>query len=306
MNVISIKQFLDRDKLADLFALAAELQDQDAKGKVEPALDGKILAAVFYEPSTRTRFSFETAMLKLGGEVVSTESAGHFSSATKGETLSDTIRIISGYADAIVLRHPEKGAAAIAAEVSAVPVINAGDGPGEHPTQALLDLYTIQKELGKVDGIEVALVGDLKYGRTVHSLLPLLSLYKGVTIRLVSPAALALPEADKEELRKNNIAFEETADLAEAAKTADVIYMTRIQKERFGDASEYERLKDSYILGLDTLALMKGKAIIMHPLPRINEIAPEVDADPRAAYFRQAKNGLYVRMALLRSIFRAA
>jgi aspartate carbamoyltransferase catalytic subunit len=299
MHILSTKQFLDHKVLDDLFAAAAEMEDRDAAGKLSPVLAGKILATVFYEPSTRTRFSFEAAMLKLGGEVISTESAGHFSSAVKGETLEDTMRIISGYADVIVLRHPEEGAAAAGAAAAGVPLINAGDGSGEHPTQALLDMYTISKELGRVDGLRVALSGDLKNGRTVHSLLRLLGVYKEVKVSLVSPPALALPGKYKEELKDNGVAFEETEDLSAAAGAADVLYVTRIQKERFRNPAEYERLKDAYIVGTDTLAMMKEKAIIMHPLPRVNEISAAVDADPRAAYFRQAKNGLYIRMALL-------
>lgn len=302
MHILSTKQFLDQDELDKLFAEAKVLEEQDATGSVPQSLAGKILAAVFYEPSTRTRFSFEAAMLKLGGQVITTESAAHFSSAVKGETLSDSIKIVSGYADVIVLRHPEQGSAETAAAVATVPLINAGDGGGEHPTQALLDIYTIHKELGRVDGLTVALAGDLKHGRTIHSLLNLLAMYKGAKIVLISPEELALPEEYKQVLREKSVAFEETADVATVAKTADVFYVTRIQKERFSDPEEYERLKGSYVINSEILALMKDKAIIMHPLPRVNEITPEVDADPRAAYFRQAKNGLYVRMALLRKV----
>lgn len=302
MHILSTKQFLERSALEEIFAEAAELEKQDATGTLKPLLTGKILATVFYEPSTRTRFSFETAMLKLGGQVITTENAAQFSSAVKGETLTDSIKVISGYADAIVLRHPQEGAAQAAAEVSAVPILNAGDGTGEHPTQALLDIYTIQKELGGLDGIEVALVGDLKNGRTVHSLLHLLAMYQNVKVRLIAPEALALPEEYKELLRQKNVSFEEGSDMA-AASEADVVYVTRIQKERFKDPAEYERLKDSFVLDTAALSLLKEKAIIMHPLPRVNEIAPDVDQDPRAAYFRQAKNGLYIRMALLQKVF---
>lgn len=302
MHILSTKQFLDQSELDSIFAVAKSLEEQDSSTGVPQTLNGKILASVFYEPSTRTRFSFESAMLKLGGQVITTKSAAHFSSAVKGETLSDSIKITSGYADVIVLRHPEQGSAASAAAVATVPLINAGDGGGEHPTQALLDAYTIHKELGGIDGLTVALAGDLKHGRTIHSLLYILGMYKNMKVILISPRELALPEEYKQTLNAKNIVFEETADMATAAKTADVFYVTRIQKERFANPEEYERLKGSYVVNRDTLASMKEKAIIMHPLPRVDEIAPEVDDDPRAAYFRQAKNGLYIRMALLQKV----
>lgn len=304
MHILSTKQFLDHAELERLFAAADLLQEQDAKRAIPPVLAGKILATVFYEPSTRTRFSFEADMLKLGGQVITTESAANFSSAVKGETLEDSIKIIGGFADGIVLRHPEQGAAERAAKVSEVPVINGGDGIGEHPTQALYDLYTIKKELGHIDDLNVAFVGDLKNGRTVKSLLTLLSSYKDLKIHLISPASLALPEEHKEELRRNQTVFTESTDLAAALPEADVFYVTRVQKERFESAAEYEKLKDSYVIDINTLKSMKDKAVIMHPLPRVNEISPEVDLDPRAAYFRQAKNGLYVRMALLASVLK--
>lgn len=288
--------------MEELFAAAALLEKQDAAGSIPPRLAGKILATVFYEPSTRTRFSFEAGMLKLGGQVITTESAAHFSSAVKGETLEDSIKVTGAFADVIVLRHPEQGAADRAAKVSAVPVINGGDGIGEHPTQALYDLYTIQKETGRIDGLHVAFVGDMKNGRTVKSLLTLLNSYKGLKISLISPAALALPAERTAELQENGVNFEESTDLGSVLKEADVFYVTRVQKERFDSTEEYEKLKDSYIIDADTIKSMKEKAIIMHPLPRVNEISPEVDSDPRAAYFRQAKNGLYVRMALLAKV----
>ena len=304
MHVLSTKQFLDHIKLDELFAAADLLEKQDAAGKVPPDLAGKILATVFYEPSTRTRFSFEAGMLKLGGQVITTESAAQFSSAVKGETLEDSIKVISGFADTIVLRHPEQGAAERAARVSSVPVINGGDGIGEHPSQALYDLYTIKKELGRVDGLHVAFVGDMKNGRTVKSLLTLLNSYKDVKVSLISPEALALPAARIEELKQQNVDFRISTDLNSILQDADVFYVTRVQKERFEDAAEYEKLKDAYIIDAKTLAAMKEKAIIMHPLPRVNEIAPEVDTDPRAAYFRQGRNGLFVRMALLVSVLK--
>lgn len=238
-------------------------------------------------------------MLKLGGSVIMTESAGHFSSAVKGETLEDTIRIIAGYSDIIVLRHRESGAAARAAAVSPVPVINAGDGAGEHPTQALLDLYTIRKELDRIDDFAIAMVGDLRYGRTIHSLIYLLSLSKKVKLFLVSPKELRLPALYKTFLKDHRISFSETDNLKNILADIDVLYMTRIQKERFAHPRLYERVKNSFIFDTNLLARLPEHAIIMHPLPRMNEIDVVVDRDPRAAYFRQAKNGLYIRMALL-------
>ena len=298
-HIISVKQFLDINALDKIFQLADEM----GKKELQCPLRGKILATVFYEPSTRTRFSFESAMHKLGGSVVTTESALHFSSVTKGETLQDTIKVISGYADVIVLRHYEEGSAKIASEASSVPIINAGDGIGEHPTQALLDLYTIKKELGKIDNLKIALIGDLLYGRTIHSLIYLLALYKRVKIFLVSPNQLKLPEKYKDYLVQNKIEFEELTNLQKILDEIDVLYVTRIQKERFKSKQEYEKVKDAYIIDRKIVNQLKENAIIMHPLPRVNEISPEVDDDKKAAYFRQAKNGLYIRMALLRLIF---
>lgn len=298
-HIISVKQFLDINALDKIFQLADEME----KKELQCFLRGKILATVFYEPSTRTRFSFESAMHKLGGSVVTTESAPHFSSVTKGETLQDTIKVISEYVDVIVLRHYEEGSAKIASEASSVPIINAGDGIGEHPTQALLDLYTIKKELGKIDNLKIALIGDLLYGRTIHSLIYLLALYKRVKIFLVSPNQLKLPEKYKDYLVQNKIEFEELTDLQKILDEIDVLYVTRIQKERFKSKQEYEKVKDAYIVDRKIVNQLKENAIIMHPLPRVNEISLEVDDDKRAAYFRQAKNGLYIRMALLRLIF---
>lgn len=266
-----------------------------AKGKPDDRMHGKILAALFYEPSTRTRLSFETAMLRLGGQVI-TADGFQFSSLYKGETIEDTITMVSQYADIIAMRHPEQGSADKAASVSLVPFINAGDGPGQHPTQALLDLYTIAKERGKVDGLRVAMVGDLKFGRTVHSLTFLLGLYKDLHFTYVSPKELKIPEKVTSFLKEKDIPFEEMTTF-DGAFDADIIYMTRIQKERFADASEYERLKHVYVLHADQL---KGKnATVLHPLPRVGEIDPDVDALPNAAYFRQAKNGVPTRMALI-------
>ena len=260
------------------------------------------MASLFYEASTRTRFSFESAMLRLGGDVISTENAAEFSSAAKGETLEDTIRVINHYADVIVLRHPEQGASAKAAAVSKIPVINAGDGSGQHPTQALLDLYTIKKELGAIDGIHIVLVGDLKHGRTVRSLAYLLGKYKNISISFISPLVLAIGNDIKEYLVRHKVVYEELENWDGVLKKADVVYQTRIQKERFKNPREYKKLKGKYILTLNKVKQMKKNTIIMHPLPRIDEIAIEVDSLPQAAYFRQAKNGVYIRMALLQTI----
>jgi aspartate carbamoyltransferase catalytic subunit len=263
-------------------------------------LRGRILATLFFEPSTRTRFSFEAAMQKLGGGVLSAEDARDNSSATKGESIGDTIRVVSGYADVIAIRHYEAGTAEEAARNSPVPIINAGDGVGEHPTQALADMYTIKKELGWLSGLRVVLVGDLLNGRTIHSLLPLLCLYKDVTIDLISPSQLRLPQQYREYLTKKGIPFREGDTLEGVIEQADVAYITRVQKERFASQEEYDAVRDAYVINAETANRMKPQAIIMHALPRVNEIAPDVDDNARAAYFRQAKNGLYIRMALLK------
>jgi aspartate carbamoyltransferase catalytic subunit len=273
-------------------------------------LRGRIMATLFYEPSTRTRLSFEAAMLRLGGGVIGTESAGHFSSVAKGETLEDTIRIVGGYCDVIVLRHHEVGASRRAAAVSPVPVVNAGDGPGQHPTQALLDLYTIAKErsrstqeLGAIDGLRIAMVGDLANGRTVRSLSYLLSKFEDVEITFVAPPAVGMGRDIKAHLEEKGTAYRETEDLDSVLPEVDVVYQTRVQKERFADRmEEYRRVSGVYLMDRRTLALMRPDAILMHPLPRVGEIAEEVDDDPRAAYFRQARNGLFIRMALLRML----
>lgn len=302
-HIISVKQFLNVKILDKIFRLANEMEKKDKADKLKNPLKNKILATVFYEPSTRTRFSFESAMHKLGGNVITTESASHFSSVTKGETLQDTIKIIGEYVDAIVLRHPEEGSSKIASEISDVPIINAGDGIGEHPTQALLDLYTIKKEIGEINNLKIALVGDLLYGRTIHSLIYLLSLYKNVKIYFVSPRQLKILPKYKDYLIKKKTEFEELADLNQVLGKIDVLYVTRIQKERFKSKKEYEKVKNVYLIDKKTLKQLKGGAIIMHPLPRVNEISLEVDKDKRALYFKQAKNGLYIRMALLQLIF---
>lgn len=302
-HILSTQQFLDKNILIDIFKRADRLEKADRQCKITKLLKNKILACVFYEPSTRTRFSFESAMLKLGGQVISTENAGQFSSAIKGETLEDSIRIISGYSDVIVLRHHEVGAAERAAKVSSIPIINAGDGEGEHPTQALLDLYTIKKELGRTDNFKIAMVGDLLYGRTIHSLIYLLSLSRNVEIFLVSPQELKLPEKYKSFLKAQKIEFSESDNLENVLPKINVLYMTRIQKERFLSAQLYEQVKNSFILNKKLLNKLNKESVIMHPLPRINEISKEVDSDKHAVYFRQARNGLYIRMALLTLLF---
>lgn len=301
-HVIDIREFKDPVELDRLLNLARDMEERFRNGTLEPVLKGKILAALFYEPSTRTKFSFESAMKRLGGSVIETESAAQFSSAAKGESLPDTVRIVGRYADAIVIRHPEEGSAKIAAEYSPVPVINAGDGSGQHPTQTLLDVYTIKKEIGRLDGFTIAMAGDLKHGRTVHSLAYLLSHRKGVRMIFVSPRQLRMKDDVKEYLLARGVAFRETERLEDALSEADIIYMTRIQKERFHDQAEYDAVKGCCVITKKTLNSMKDNSIIMHPLPRVDEIAQDVDSDPRAAYFRQAENGLYVRMALLRMV----
>ena len=295
-NVIESQQF-SRGLLEDIFARAEEMKREPHR--FMGRLAGQVMAALFYEPSTRTRLSFEAAMLRLGGQAMGTDNAREFSSAAKGETLEDTIRIVSGYADVIVLRHNEEGAARRAAAVSTVPVINAGDGPGQHPTQALLDLYTIRTELGRIDGVRVAMVGDLANGRTVRSLAYLLSKFKDIKVWFVAPPQVAMRDDLKAHLDEHRVPFVETQDLEAVLPEVDVVYQTRIQKERFSDPAAYNAVKGIYRIDKSSLALMRKYAILMHPLPRVDEIAPEVDEDPRAAYFRQARNGLHVRMALL-------
>lgn len=304
-HIISSKQF-EKNFIRSTF----EKADQIKSGRYNKnILAGRIMATLFYEPSTRTRFSFESAMLRLGGSVISTESASEFSSAAKGETLEDTIRIVSSYSDLIVLRHNTPGASQIAANLSKVPIINAGDGNGEHPTQALLDLYTIFSKFffgtktSQKPNFTVAMIGDLLNGRTVHSLSYLLSLYPKVNIIFVSPKALAIPKPLRDHLEKSKINFSETEDLNSAFKKADVIYQTRIQKERFANLKDYKKYFGKFVINTESLSMIKPKSIIMHPLPRINEITPDVDSDPRALYFQQAANGVYIRMALLLYLF---
>ncbi len=297
-HLISASQ-LPPARLAELFTAADRLQADDKARRLFPVLQGRLLATLFYEPSTRTRLSFEAAMQKLGGSVLSVENARSSSSAVKGESIADTVRVVSGYADAIAIRHFQEGTAAAAAASSPVPVINAGDGIGEHPTQALADVYTIYRELGRLENLHVTLVGDLLYGRTIHSLLPLLAMYPGLRVRLVSPPSLRLPGQYIEALAARGVGVHETGALEDAVADADVVYVTRVQGERFASEQEYEAVKDAFVLNTRVAERLGGGAVIMHALPRLNEIAPEIDQDPRAAYFRQARNGLYVRMALL-------
>lgn len=292
-HLTSTKQ-LTRADTEEILRIAREMEAVKAAGKSD-LLKGQVLASLFYEPSTRTRMSFETAMLRLGGDVLTAEGI-QFSSLYKGETIEDTMEMISQYADIIAMRHPDQGSADIAATAAKVPFINAGDGPGQHPTQALLDLYTINRELGKVDGLRIAMVGDLRYGRTVHSLSYLLGLYENVKMTLISPVELTMPEKVTSFLQEKGIPYEEKDDIA-AGLDCDILYMTRVQQERFADTSEYERLKLKYILTAKHLAEKNVK--VMHPLPRVGEISTDVDALPNAIYFKQAGNGVYVRMALL-------
>lgn len=296
-HVIESQQF-SRKSIEEIFSLADTLEHTR-----DQSLTGKIMASLFYEPSTRTRFSFESAMLRLGGSVITTENAKEFSSVSKGETLEDSIRIVNTYVDIIVLRHDEEGASKRASLVSKVPIINAGDGTGQHPTQALLDLYTIQRELGKLDGMYIAFVGDLKHGRTIRSLSYLLGNYTNITIDFVSPQGLSVGNDIKDYLTKHHVTFRETEDLDTLKENIDVLYQTRIQKERFKSDEEYQKFKGCYQIDRKFADAMKPQSIIMHPLPRVDEILPEVDASPRAVYFKQAHYGLLIRMALLKHLF---
>jgi aspartate carbamoyltransferase catalytic subunit len=301
-HIIGAKQF-NRETLEEIFAIAREMEQIVADGGTD-RYKNKVMTTLFFEPSTRTRLSFESAMSRLGGKVIGTENAAMFSSTIKGETLEDTIQVVSAYCDVIVMRHTEIGAAQRAAKVATVPIINAGDGAGEHPTQALLDLYTIEKEIGHIDDIHIVMIGDLAYGRTVHSLSYLLANYKNIRISFTAPDNVQIPDYVKKFLAEKGVSYIEESDLAKVVPTADVLYQTRIQKERFTSLAEYEKAKGKYIIDANVLSMMKDQSIIMHPLPRAGEITEEVDQDPRAAYFRQAQNGLYIRMALLEQCFR--
>jgi aspartate carbamoyltransferase catalytic subunit len=298
-DIISVRQF-SRENLAYIFDVADEMRAIVKRVGSTDLLKGHVLACVFYEPSTRTSSSFIAAMSRLGGSVIPINEV-RYSSVTKGESLPDTIRTLESYADAIVLRHPEVGASQVAAEYARKPIINAGDGVGEHPTQALLDLYTIRTELGEIDGLHVAMVGDLRYGRTVHSLARLLCLYD-VQMTFVSPEILRMPLDVMNEVRAHNRPVYETYDVHEIIGDVDVLYVTRVQRERFADQAQYESVKDYYVITPELMGKAKERMVVMHPLPRVGEISYAIDSDPRAAYFRQMENGMYIRMALLAAV----
>lgn len=288
---------LSVEEIDHLLTLAQDIIDN--KGKYSEVCKGKKLATLFFEPSTRTRLSFEAAMMELGGNVLGFSSASS-SSSTKGESVGDTVKIVSCYADIIAMRHYKEGAPMLASMKSDVPIINAGDGGHNHPTQTLADLLTIKREKGRLNNMTIGFCGDLMFGRTVHSLIKAMSRYKGIKFILISPDELKLPEYIRTEvIEKNNIPYEEISSLEDAIGSLDVLYMTRVQKERFFNEADYIRLKDTYILDKSKLALARPDLSILHPLPRVNEISVEVDDDPRACYFRQALNGKYVRMALI-------
>ena len=293
---------LSVDELNTLLDLASDIEKHP--DKYAHVCDDKRLATLFYEPSTRTRLSFEAAMLNLGGSVLGFASADS-SSASKGESVSDTIRVISCYADICAMRHPKEGAPLVASQKSSIPVINAGDGGHQHPTQTLTDLLTIRSLKGKLDNMTIGLCGDLKFGRTVHSLINALIRYPGIRFVLISPEELKIPDYIREDvLVKNNIPFEEVTRLDDAMPKLDILYMTRVQKERFFNEEDYVRLKNYYILDKEKMKLAKDDMYVLHPLPRVNEISVEVDDDPRAAYFRQAQYGVYVRMALILTLLK--
>jgi len=295
-SLIDIKDFT-KDEIIDLIKVANDIIDN--RDKYSKLCDGKILATLFFEPSTRTRLSFESAMLRLGGKVLGFSEASS-SSTSKGETLADTITVVSSYCDIIAMRHPKEGAPVVASNHSCVPIINAGDGGHNHPTQTLTDLLTISREKGRLDDLTIGLCGDLKFGRTIHSIINALSRHKNIKFILISPEELKLPDYVKEEvLDKNKIEYIETNDMEKYMKDLDVLYMTRVQKERFFNEEDYLRLKDYYILDNDKLKTAKKDLTILHPLPRVNEIATEVDDDERAKYFEQAANGVFIRMALI-------
>ena len=295
---------LSAAEVDELLALAGDIIENPAK--YAEVCHGKKLATLFFEPSTRTRLSFEAAMYELGGHVIGFSDANS-SSATKGESVADTVKVISCYADIIAMRHTREGAPLVAACNATIPVINAGDGGHNHPTQTLADLLTIKREKGRLHDLTVGFCGDLKYGRTVHSLIEALSRYTGIKLVLISPEELKIPGFVKHEIiRKSGMPYVETTDLEAALPDLDILYMTRVQKERFADLSVYERLKDSYILTEEKMKLAKNDTIVLHPLPRVNEISVKIDDDPRACYFKQVQNGKYIRMALILTLLRAA
>ena len=292
---------LSTEEISELVATATDIIKDPAA--YAHKCDGKILATLFFEPSTRTRLSFESAMLSLGGQTLGFSEASS-SSAAKGESVADTVRTVSCYSDIIAMRHPKEGAPLVAAMHAGVPVINAGDGGHNHPTQTLTDLLTIHHEKGRFDNLTVGFCGDLKFGRTVHSLINALSRYQGIRIVLISPEELKLPSyVKKDVLEKNNIVYAQTTDLEAVMPELDILYMTRVQRERFFNEEDYLRLKDSYILTPEKLSNAKDTLSILHPLPRVNEISVAVDKDPRAAYFRQARYGRFIRMALIMKLF---
>jgi len=307
-HIVSAQDF-DKAFISEIFGLANKIKSNPNTYKSK--LSTEVMATLFYEPSTRTRLSFESAMLRLGGKVISTENAAEFSSAAKGETLEDTIRVIDKYSDVIVLRHFTEGASKIASSFSKIPIINAGDGKGEHPTQALLDLFTIYSKFTRLKEksakLTISMIGDLKNGRTIHSLSKLLSLYDNFKLIFISPKALSIPPDVKQILIDRSIEFVETENLEKFLPVSDVIYQTRIQKERFTNArsgeNEYLKYLGRYIIDRKSMDLAKKTCIVMHPLPRVNEISPEIDEDKRAVYFEQVKNGLYIRMAVLLYVF---
>lgn len=298
-DIISVDQFT-REDLAYIFRVAEEMRTLVERFGSADLLQGKVLANLFYEPSTRTSSSFMAAMQRLGGQVIPINNV-QYSSVAKGESLPDTVRTLEAYADVIVLRHPEVGSAAIAARYARKPVINAGDGIGEHPTQALLDLFTIYEAFGHIDSLKVAMVGDLKYGRTVHSLTKLLLLYD-VQFYFVSPDVLRMPQEILQRVQEVGHPYVETDDIHHVIGDVDVLYVTRVQKERFEDMAQYEALKHRYIVDPELMQQAKERMIVMHPFPRVGEISYAVDDDPRAAYFRQMTNGMYIRMALLAAV----
>ena len=302
-SCVEAEQF-DRAMMEELFDVADEMSRVKPGSPESLMLQGYLMSTLFYEPSTRTRLSFEAAMGRLGGGIVSTESAGEYSSAAKGETLEDTMRTVEGYADIIVLRHFTAGSAKRAAAAIGKPLINAGDGPGQHPTQALLDVYTIRKEIGRLDDVKIALVGDLANGRTVRSLATSLTQFNNVKFYFVAPDVVKMKDDIKDMLTAKGIEWEEATDLMAVAADVDVLYQTRIQKERFANPADYEAARGKYIIDREVMAALPKTSVVMHPLPRVDEITVDVDDDPRAGYFRQAQNGLFIRMALLKVLLK--
>jgi len=294
-SLVSISDY-SKDEILSIMDSAADFEAHPNR----KTLDGKVIATLFFEPSTRTRLSFETAVIRLGGSIIGFSDAST-SSSSKGETLNDTIHMVSCYADAIVMRHPLEGAARYAAEMSPVPIINAGDGANQHPSQTLLDLYSMLKTQGTLENLNISLVGDLKYGRTVHSLIMAMSHFHP-TFQFIAPEELKLPEEYRVFCKKNNIAFTETTELTDNFNNADILYMTRVQRERFQDLMEYEQVKNVYTLKNSMLENTKPNLRILHPLPRVSEIDPDVDKNPKAYYFQQAQNGLYIRQAIVSKV----